>query len=286
MQNKDEELIQLGTLISEKYLLPEKHLGISSRQVNYWKTREILPFFEKEKKGFMDIQHALWLLIINELSNIGIDTKRLKKISHDIWEKPFYEKYADNLFNRIISENKVSEKTKAILIQNLKFDLIMNTVFRKEINPFTDALKSCLTSQKSIVSFVYCPRTGDHTFNYNTIGVTSDLNNLYYGETLIVIPFLPLLTKLLGIEIERSNSDLEYLSTIENQIRRVMFFDKPKLLEIELQQNGLPKIIKITEKHKKAEELAKFFLTNNLPTGSKLTIEKRSQGNYKVTIKA
>ena len=67
MQNKDEELLKLGTLIAEKYLLPEKHLGISSRQVNYWKTREILPFFEKEKKGFMDMQHALWLLIINEL---------------------------------------------------------------------------------------------------------------------------------------------------------------------------------------------------------------------------
>ena len=190
------------------------------------------------------------------------------------------------MYNRIISENKVSEKTKAILIQNLKFEPIMNTIFRKEINPFTDALKSCLTSHKSIVSFVYCPRTGDHTFNYNTIGVTSDLNNLYYGETLIVIPFLPLLTKLLGIEIERSNSDLEYLSTVENQIRRVLFFDKPRLLEIELQQNGLPKIIKITEEHKKTEELAKFILTNNLPAGSKITIEKRSQGNYKVTIKA
>ena len=50
MKYKDEELIRLGTLISEKYLLPEKHLGISSRQVNYWKTREILPFFEKENK--------------------------------------------------------------------------------------------------------------------------------------------------------------------------------------------------------------------------------------------
>lgn len=50
MKNKDEELLKLGTLISEKYLLPKKHLGISSRQVNYWKNREILPFFEKEKK--------------------------------------------------------------------------------------------------------------------------------------------------------------------------------------------------------------------------------------------
>jgi len=286
MKNIEKELMKFGALISEKYLLPEKHLGITSRQVNYWKSRNILPFFEKEKKGFMDMQEALWILIINELSNIGIDTTKLKSLSEAIWIKPFKEKYADAVFRKLISENKVSEKTKEILEQNLNYEIIMETVFRREFNPFTDAFKSYFTSNKCIVSFVYCPRTGEHTFNYNTIGITSDLNNLYYGETLIVIPFLPLLSKLLGIEIERSNSDLEYLSTVENQIRRVLFFDKPKLLEIELQQNGLPKIIKITENHKKAEELAKFFLTNNLPAGSKLTIEKRSQGNYKVTIKA
>jgi hypothetical protein len=286
MKNIEKELMKFGALISEKYILPEKHLGISSRQVNYWKSRDILPFFKKEKKGFMDMQEALWILIINELSNIGIDTKKLNSLSEAIWIKPFEEKYADAVFRKIISENKVSEKTKVILEQNLNFEPIMETIYRREFNPFTDAFKSYFSSNKSIVSFVYCPRTGEHTFNYNTIGITLDLNNLYYGETLIVIPFLPLLAKLLGIEIERSNSDLEYLSTVENQIRRVLFFDKPKLLEIELQQNGLPKIIKITEEHKKTEELAKFFLTNNLPAGSKLTIEKRSQGNYKVTIKA
>jgi hypothetical protein len=286
MTKKERELIKFGALISEKYLLPEKHLGITSRQVNYWKSRNILPFFKKEKKGFMDMQEALWILIINELSSIGIDTTKLKSLSEDIWIKPFEEKYADAVFKRELKEKKLSQEVRDALENYLHFEYIMDTIFRRELNPFTDAFKACFTSNKSIVSFVYCPRTGDHTFNYNTIGVTTDLNNLYYGETLIVIPFLPLLTKLLGIEIERSNSDLEYLSTVENQIRRVLFFDKPKLLEIELQQNGLPKIIKITEEHKKTEELAKFFLTNNLPTGSKLTIEKRSQGNYKVTIKA
>ena len=111
------------------------------------------------------------------------------------------------------------------------------------------------------------------------------INNLYFGETLVVIPFLPLLTKLIGIEIGKSSTDLEYLSSIENQIRRVLFFDKPKLLEIVLQQDGAPKIIKITEEHKKPEELAKFFLTNKLPLSSKILIEPRAQGNYKITIR-
>ena len=49
---------------------------------------------------------ALWLMIINELSNIGIDTKRLQKLSHDIWIKPFNEKYADVVFKKIIAEMK------------------------------------------------------------------------------------------------------------------------------------------------------------------------------------
>lgn len=286
MKEEEEELKILGALISKKYMLPEKHLGITSRQVNYWKSRDILPFFEKDKKGFTDIREALWILIINELSNIGIDTNKLKNLSDDVWIKPFKEKYADTVFKKKIEENRVSETVKNVLEHNLSFEPVMISIFRKEINPFTDAFKSCLLSDRILVSLIYCPKTSEHSFNFSNVGITSYLNNLYYGETLIVIPFLPLLTKLVGIEIEKSNLDLDYLSSIENQIRRILYFDKPKLLEIELQQNGLPKIIKITEQHKKPEELAKFFLTNKLPSGSKLTIEKRSQGNYKVTIKA
>ena len=161
----------------------------------------------------------------------------------------------------------------------------MIDLFRKEINPFTDAFKSCLISNRSVVSLIYCPKTGEHSFNFSNLCLTADMNNIYFGETLIVIPFLPLLSKLVGIEIEKSTTDLEYLSSIENQIRRVLFFDKPKLLEIEVQQDSSPKIIKITEEHKKPEELAKFFLTNKLPLGSKIMIEPRAQGNYKITIK-
>jgi hypothetical protein len=93
MKKTTNELTILGALISKKYLLPYKHLGIKSRQVNYWKSKDILPFFEKEKKGFMDMREALWVLIINELSSIGVDTNKLKKLSEDAWIIPFQEKY-------------------------------------------------------------------------------------------------------------------------------------------------------------------------------------------------
>ncbi len=280
-----EELIKLGHMISNKYLLPKQHLQITSRQINYWKERDILPFFVKEKKGFMNIPQALWVLIINELSDIGIDTKRLEKLSKDVWEKPFNEKYADSVFKKNIAENKLNKFESDTLENFLGFEPIMITLFRKEMNPFTDAIKTCLSSNRSLVSLIYCPKTGEHSFNFSNVGLTADLNNLYFGETLVVIPFLPLLTKLVGIEIGKTSSDLEYLSSIENQIRRVLFFDKPKLLEIVVQQDGPPKIIKITEEHKKPEELAKFFLTNKLPLSSKILIEPRAQGNYKITIR-
>lgn len=281
-----EELIKMGNMISNKYLLPKQHLQITSRQVNYWKERDIIPFFKKEKKGFMNMTEALWLLIINELSNIGIDSKKLQKLSYDIWIKPFNEKYADSVFKNLLSKNKLEKIDKETIEHFLGFEPIMIDLFRKEINPFTDAFKSCLISNRSVVSLIYCPKTGEHSFNFSNVGLTADLNNFYFGETLIVIPFLPLLSKLVGIEIGQSNTDLEYLSSIENQIRRVLFFDKPKHLEIEVQHDGSPKIIKITEEHKQPEELARFFLTNKLPLGSKIMIEPRAQGNYKITIKA
>lgn len=278
------ELIKMGELISKKIILP-KDLQITSRQINYWKERDIIPFFVKEKKGFMDITEALWLLIINELSNIGIDTKRLKKLSNDIWIKPFNEKYADSVFKKTLAEEKLTKSDKKIIEYYLGDEPIMETVFRREINPYTDAIKSCLESNRNIISLIYCPKTNESHFNHNNIGLTSDLNNLYLGETLISIPLMPLLSKLVGIEIDRSKFDLNYLSSIENHIRRILFFDRPKLMELVIEENGNNRIYKITEEHKKAEELAKFFLTNKLPLSSKIMIEPRAQNNYKITIK-
>lgn len=281
--NRD-ELIRMGRLISNQRFLP-KDLEITSRQINYWKGRDIIPFFDKEKKGFMNLSEALWLLIINELSNIGIDTKRLETLSKDIWIKPFNEKYADKVFEKILAENKLEELDKETIEHYLSFEPIMVTLFRKELNPFTEALNSSLLTNRNVISLIYCPRTNEHHFNFNNIGLTSDLNNLFFGETLITIPLIPLLSKLVGIEIDKSNLDLDYLSAVENQIRRVLFFDRPKFMEISIQEDGSNKVYTITEEHKKAEELAKFFLNNKLPLGAKVLIEPRAQGNFKITIK-
>lgn len=279
------DYIRLGEILSDKFIL-SSNMGLTSKQVSFWKSKQIIPFLERDQKGFLNIPEALWVLIVNELAVIGLDTKRIAKLASDIWEKPLKDKYADKVLEReLVANRDLHELDKNWIKHFLSFEPIMDTVFRKEINPFTDAIKTCLFEKSNLISLIYCPRTGEHFFNLNSISLTSDLNNLCFRKSLISIPLVPLLEKIVGFQIETREFDLEYLSTLENQLRRVLFFDRPKLLEIELDKEGSVEVFTISEKHKKAEELAKFFLNNKLPLGAKILIETRAQDNFKVTIK-
>ena len=280
------DYIRLGEILSDKFIL-SSNIGLTSKQVSFWKSKNIIPFLERDQKGFLNIPEALWVLIVNELADIGLDTKRIAKLASDIWEQPLIQKYADKVLERELVDNRdLHELDKNWIKHFLSFEPIMDTVFRKEINPFTEAIKTCLFEKSNLISLIYCPRTGEHLFNLNSVSLSSDLNNLCFRKSLISIPLVPLLEKIVGFQIEKRESDLEYLSSLENQLRRVLFFDRPKSLEIELEKEGGIKVFTITEQHKKAEELAKFFLNNKLPVGAKILIESRAQGNFKVTIKA
>lgn len=279
---------KLGALMTERKFLP-KDLNISSRQINYWKGKLVLPFFSNEKKrGYMSFSEAFWMLIVNELSNIGVNSKKIEALSENIWVKPLKEKYADKVFKEHLKSNKdyLTEEDREAIQSFLDNDMLMHDLFRKSTNPFTDTLKKSLID-KEVYSFYYFPNNESFLFSSSGRKYNEEINNLYYGQTAIVIPYLPLLKLLLGIDIEldKNKLDLEYLSYIENQIRRLLIFDKPKLIELELYQDNKIKIYKITESHKRAEELADFILKSNLPEGAKLEIHKRSQDNYKVTIK-
>ena len=280
------DYIRLGEILSDKFILASDIDGLTARKVSFWKSKKIVPFLVRDQKGFLNIPEALWLLIVNELAEIGIDTKRLAQLASDIWEKPFYEKYADKVLKRELeTNNELHEIDKSWIKHFLAFEPIMDTVFRKEINPFTEAIKLCLFEKSNLISLIYSPSTGEYFFNINSVSLSSDLNNLCYRKTLISIPLVPLLEKIVGFQIQKRESDLGYLSSLENQLRRILFFDRPKLLEIELDKEGSVEVFTITEQHKKAEELAKFILNNKLPLGAKILIETRAQGNFKVTIK-
>jgi hypothetical protein len=277
------DYIATGELFSERYILP-RHLGISSRQVNYWKERVILPFFEKEKHGKMNIPQAVWLYTINELTKLGIDTKRLAQLAKDVWDLPREEKYYDSTIEYHINK-KVNPLDEAHInsLKNTKDDeLLMNTL-RTENNPFTDAIKASIFLDKSPSSLLYFPNTGEHRFIMGDIKLSLKLNSLIQQESFICIPFIGFIQKIVTIEFEMAKGDLRYLSQIENQLKDIILFKSPKYIELVVDNEKIAPLI-IREEHKRSQQLADFILNNKLPKNSKLLIEPRSQDNYKLTL--
>jgi DNA-binding transcriptional MerR regulator len=79
------------------YHITPKDLGITSRQVNYWKQSIGLPYFQDEKHLKMNLYQALWLEILHSLSKMGISTKQLDALSRKVWLEPKEMGYYRNL---------------------------------------------------------------------------------------------------------------------------------------------------------------------------------------------
>jgi len=278
-----ESYIKFGELLYDRRILP-KDIKVPSRNVTYWKDKKILSFFEDQKHGRMNIPQAIWLLIIQELTNIGISTKRLASLDYDVWQKPKDEKYADKIIKDNIKSNRngLDDQTKAILKNQLSHELLMGTL-RKELNPFTDMIKSCIFQVDQPHSLIYEPSTGEHHFLLNSNEIMVKLTSIYSKHSIICIPILDKLSKIISFDFGSKEKELKYLTNIENQIREIVLFKRPRIVEIAF-DNGHIKPRVITEKHIKQDELADFFLKNKIPKGAKLLIDPRSQDNYKLTL--
>ena len=279
----NETYVRFGELISKQYILP-KHLEISSRQVNYWKERNILPFFEKDRHAKMNIPQAVWLHIVKELSDIGINSVKLAELAKEVWDKPRKEKYAEQVLIKNIKNkrNGLSKDVREQLKMTLKDELVMS-VLETEINSFTDMVKSCIQSPSLPHAMFYVPKTGEYVCLINSSELLHKLNSVYSDQSIISIPFLHILSKSIGIDLVSNQKNIKYLSGIENQIRDIVVFKKPKVVEIAFDDNHIkPRVI--TEKHVKQDEIADFFLRNKLPNNTKLLIEERAQNNYKLTL--
>lgn len=281
----DQFYIKFGESLYEKYILP-KDLGLKSRQVSYWRENKVIPYFFEthQKHGRMNIPEAIWIMILKELSDIGISTEKLKILSYNVWNVPKENKYADQVILKYIDSKKplVSETGKESLKETLSNEIVMNTL-REEINEYTDLLKSCISNISQPHFMVYSPLTNEHTFLVNNDVLLKKLGSLTFDYPLISIPILGKLSKIISIDLNIKHKNLVYLSDLENQIREIVLFKKPKIVEIAFDDGHIkPRII--TEKHVKQDELADFFLKNKIPKGAKLLIDPRSQDNYKLTL--
>ncbi|MBU3821254.1 hypothetical protein KO566_04210 [Flavobacteriaceae bacterium XHP0103] len=282
----------LGQQIFEHCDIAPIELGITPRQINYWIKKILIPFVERqdinENKRLgrvrLNLANAIWAYIIKELLDVGVSSKRLAKLAKKVWDKPRKDKYADKVIRKTINRNNgsISNEDIEILKNTLEDDLLMGTL-RMEINPFTDMIKSWLLNKEVPHALVYIPKTGEHEFLMNDGKLNLKLASLALESSIVTVPLAPILLKVVSIDIDSPKPTLGYLNSIEQQIRDIVVFKKPKEVQIVF-ENGQLKPIIITEKHKTKEQLARYILENKIEKGSKMLIDIRSQGNYKLTL--
>lgn len=282
----------LGQQIFEYSDITPTELSITPRQINYWIKKVLIPFVDRQDindnkrlgRIRFNLANAVWTCIIKELLDIGVSSSRLAKLAKQVWHQPRLDKYADQVIINTINTNNgsFSKSDIEILKTTLDDDLIMQTL-RMEINPFTDMIKSWLLDRKLPHSLIYTPKSGEHEFLMNDGKLNMKLASLAFESSIVTVPLIPILVKVVSKDIYSAKTNLGYLTNIEQQIRDIVVFKKPKVIQIAF-DNGQLKPITITEQHKSKEQLARYILENKIEKGSKMLIDIRAQGNYKLTL--
>lgn len=295
---EEKELIHFGNILYEdRKIIPGK-IGISSRQINYWIKEGLIPFVtweanqaeeesNKNKWIRLNTVQAVWACLVQEMFNLNVSKEMVLKMSNEIWQKSRTEKYADKVFKRHIEKNPnhLSDDTIQKLKGILSDELLMEYYYRTIINPFTDIIKSAYHNRNKMpYTFFFVPATGYYELRDQENSLLENLCSLYQQHTVVSIPFVPILAKLINVELsDKKIKDLSYLNNIEKQIRDIVVFKKPKVVEIAF-DNGDIKPITVTESHKSREKLAQYILENKIQKGSKLLIDIRNNDNYKITL--
>lgn len=271
-------------LLGQRFTLP-KYFGISPRMVTYWKTKEVLPFFDAGKKAKMNVPQALWLCLVDELSAFGINTTKLAELAKMVWDEPRKKGYFKSKLEKHIAFLKKQKVVDSTLVgyESILKDSLRLHFHGMEINPFSDAVIDSILIDKNPMSFYYFPKTGEYHIRDGNKAITEKFLEMINDKAYMCIPLMPFIEQIVSVEFQRVKKDIAYLSQIENQIREIIMFKSPKYIELLIDNDNIKPLI-IREDHKKAKQLADFFLNNKLPKTARLLIEPRAQDNYKLTI--
>lgn len=302
MTKKDssKQIVDLGNKIYDTNKINPSRLNITSRRINYWIDKNLMPFTDKQELDIekaqqestnerkwvrLSIAQAVWACIIDELLNYKIPLEKLEKLTENVWQKPRVEKYADWVLKEHIEKNPngLSAKNIQTLSTNLQDERFMYLI-RMEINPFTDAVKSAFRWRELPHSFLYAPESNTYALHKGNQALILDLGSKFLQSTMICIPLVPILARVMESEFsDERKTDLNYLNNIERQIRDIVVFKKPKEVVIAFDNDSITPIT-VTQQHKTREQLARYILENKIKKGSKLLIDIRSNGNYKITL--
>ena len=176
-------------LMDQRYTLP-KYFGISPRMVTYWKAKVVLPFFDTGKKSKMNVPQALWVCLIQELSEFGINTTKLAELAKMVWHEPRKKGYFKSKLEKHIAllEKQKNVDSSVEVLKSILNDPLLLHFHGMEINPFTDAVIECILVDKKPMSFYYFPKTGEYHIRDGNKAITEKFLDLINDKAYMCIP--------------------------------------------------------------------------------------------------
>jgi hypothetical protein len=177
----ESEIIKLSNDVNGEFDISPAQLGVTSRQINYWIDKAVVPFVQKQqskedtlKEKYvlisekddtktkwirLNLSQAVWVCIVKELLSFGVSIEKLAELARSVWQKPREDKYADDVLKYHIRDNinNLPEEKINFFKYALTDDFLMENDFRTHINPFTDMIKYAFKRKGLPHSILYVP---------------------------------------------------------------------------------------------------------------------------------
>ena len=215
---------QITTAFSIWSIKP-KDFGVTSRKVNYWKSKGLLPFVLDEKHLVMNIYQGLWFHIIHQLTNLGVSSDELFKLGKKIWyDNQAYDELLISELNH--PHSRLSEHERELL-KGINSDPILMKTMRKEITEFTLTLTELFVNHKKQIDFNYYPETNDWALT----GEIKDLDPKRVNEVRIAIPLTDMFNKLIATELNVTGNCSDLFEDTYQDLLEIVQRKRPKYVE-------------------------------------------------------
>ena len=254
----------------ESHHITPKDLGISSRQVNYWKQSIALPYFQNEKHLKMNVYQGLWLEILHSLTKMGISTKRLNALSRKVWLEPRESDYYRNLVRAELDHPTSSIQEKDQFHRILEDTLLLETM-ASEITPFTVGISQLIRTSISLFQFNYFPQSGEWCFSGAIVDPEERGTQRMSREPYVVVPLARLFNDLVSIEIIKSEGDTQLMDIELVEALNLIHQKKPRYVVAAIEGHH-QEFQFVYHDTRTLSELIAFLKSNDLKKGSRVLL--------------
>ena len=263
---------QITTAFSIWSIKP-KDFGVTSRKVNYWKSKGLLPFVLDEKHLVMNIYQGLWFHIIHQLTNLGVSSDELFKLGKKIWyDNQAYDELLISELNH--PHSRLSEHERELL-KGINNDPVLMQTMRQEITDFTLTLTELFVNNKKQIDFNYYPETNDWALT----GEIKDLDRKRVNEVRIAIPLTDMFNKLIATELNVTGNCSDLFEDTYQDLLEIVQRKRPKYVEFIINEKK-GKFSCVYESSKTMEDIISYLRNNDLPKDASIAINKRNASHY------